>query len=155
MDLDTTGDIEIYFSIKITVLSFAGVEASVLIEERNGGDDLYIEFDVTAKLGVADCTTSGDAVSMIHFSCYCLLYLSYPYLHSLCLFVYHAHQTLDLVDITQTDFGEFSLSCTPAEWLTDVVDWVEGGINIIGNALSSAISECGAALVSAMYRRLY
>jgi len=82
LDIETANGFELEFEINIIVLFFADIGATVIIEERNGGRDLFIAFEAYAELKLVDCRVKGDA-------------------------------TLDLVDIRDTEFGEFDVNFYP------------------------------------------
>jgi len=98
LDIETANGFDLLFQIDITVLSFADIGASVLIEERNGGEDLYIEFTLYAELQLVDCRVVGDA-------------------------------TLDLVDITKTEFGDFDITFLPGAAAEAIAEFVTGYVS--------------------------
>jgi len=93
LDIETANGLDLEFEIKIIVLSFADIGATVLIEERNGGRDLFIAFTAYAELQLVDVQVKGDA-------------------------------TLDLVDIRDTEFGDFDLEFFPGALAEDIAEFI-------------------------------
>jgi hypothetical protein len=61
LDIKTADGLELLFNIKITVLAFSKLDATVIIEERNMGKNLWISFTLLAKSGLVDCRVVGEA----------------------------------------------------------------------------------------------
>ena len=62
LDIKTGESYALNFAIQITVLSFADVGASMEIEERNNGEDLFCAFELYTESEFLVCVVSGDAL---------------------------------------------------------------------------------------------
>jgi hypothetical protein len=122
LDIDTTGDFTLYFSMDVTVLAFASIGADLWIEERNDGQNLFVKFEATADFALVETTVKGSAL----------------------LDLYDIKQTqFGGFSMTLKPGGAAK---AVAEWVGNAAKAVADGINKAIEKVGIAIQEIGAAI---------